>query len=108
MSDRRQAVTTHQLPPLAELGPDLLRVSARQRWTAVALPFLCVAAYFVLASLGWWVPAVLAVAAFSFFSYGSTSHDLVHRSLGLPRVANEALLCAIELLALRSGSVPPE
>src|SRR5262249_52480580 len=60
-------------------------------------------AYFLLAAAGWWAPAVLAVVAFSFFTYGSTSHDLVHRSLGLPRAANEALLCLIELLALRSG-----
>ena len=35
--------------------------------------------------------------ALTFSTYGSTSHDLVHRSLGLPRAANEALLCVIEL-----------
>jgi beta-carotene hydroxylase len=103
MSEQPQAEKPNRLPPLAELGHDLLRVTPRQRWTAVALPFACCGAYFLLAALGWWVPAVLAVVAFSFFTYGSTSHDLVHRSLGLPRLANEVLLCAIELLALRSG-----
>jgi beta-carotene hydroxylase len=60
-------------------------------------------AYFVSAALGWWPPAVFALVALSFVTYGSTSHDLVHRSLGLPPAANEALLCLVELLALRSG-----
>jgi beta-carotene hydroxylase len=41
--------------------------------------------------------------ALSFVTYGSVSHDLVHRNLGLPRRANDALLCVVELLALRSG-----
>jgi beta-carotene hydroxylase len=91
------------VPSLRELGPDLLRITARQRLTALALPFVCCGAYFGFASLGWWPAAVLAVVALSFFTYGSVSHDLVHRNLGLPRAANEVLLCAIELLALRSG-----
>src|SRR5207248_5152209 len=74
-----------------------------QRLVALALPFACCGAYFGFATLGWWPAAILAVMALSFFTYGSTSHDLVHGSLGLPRAANEVLLCAIELLALRSG-----
>jgi beta-carotene hydroxylase len=36
-------------------------------------------------------------------TYGSTSHDLVHRNLGLSRRANEIFLTLIELLSLRSG-----
>src|SRR5262245_44967503 len=102
-SEHPPTATPNCMPSLAELGHDLLHVTPRQRWTALALPFACFAAYFLLAAWGWWVPAVLAVVAFSFFTYGSTSHDLVHRSLGLPRAANDALLCVIELLALRSG-----
>ena len=94
---------TPTLPPLRELGTDLTRLTRRQRFTALALPFACCAAYFPLAALGWWPAAVLALVALSFFTYGSTSHDLVHRALGLPRRANELLLCAIELTALRSG-----
>ena len=39
----------------------------------------------------------------SFVTYGSTSHDLVHRNLGLRKTTNELLLSLIELLALRSG-----
>jgi len=39
----------------------------------------------------------------SFATYGSISHDLVHRNLGLPRRWNEFLLTVIEFLAFRSG-----
>jgi beta-carotene hydroxylase len=101
VSDRPNAGVA--VPSLKELGPDLVRLTARQRLTALALPFVCCGAYFGFAALGWWPAAVLAVVALSFFTYGSTSHDLVHRTLGLPRAANEVLLCVIELLALRSG-----
>jgi beta-carotene hydroxylase len=94
---------TVDLPPLRELGPDLLRVSPWQRLLTLALPFVCCGAYFGLAALGWWPLAVLAVVALSFVTYGSTSHDLVHRNLGLPRAANDVLLCVVELLTLRSG-----
>jgi beta-carotene hydroxylase len=85
------------------LGPDLLRVSPGRRLLSLALPFVCCAAYFGFAALGWWPAAVLAVVALSFVTYGSTSHDLVHRSLGLPGRVNDVLLCLVELLALRSG-----
>jgi beta-carotene hydroxylase len=92
-----------ELPPLRELGPDLLRVRPWWRWLTLALPFLWCGAYFGLAAAGWWPPAVLALVALSFVTYGSTSHDLVHRNLGLSRAANDVLLCLVELLALRSG-----
>jgi beta-carotene hydroxylase len=69
----------------------------------LALPFACCGTYFGFSLLGWWPAAVLALAALNFVTYGSTSHDLVHRSLGLSRRANEWLLCLVELLALRSG-----
>jgi beta-carotene hydroxylase len=90
-------------PPLADLGPDLLRVGRSRLLLSLALPFLWCGAYFVLASRGWWPAAVLALVALSFVTYGSVSHDLVHRTLRLPRWANDLLLCVIELLALRSG-----
>jgi len=94
---------TCTLPSLAELGRDLTCLTARQRWLSVARPLLCVTAFVLFACLGWWVPAILAVAAYTFFSYGSTSHDLVHGNLGLPRSLNQILLSLIELLGLRSG-----
>lgn len=92
-----------ELPPLRELGPDLIRLTRRQRTLTLALPFVCAGAYFPAAALGWWPAAVLALVALSFFTYGSTSHDLVHRSLGLPHRWDEILLCVVELLAVRSG-----
>jgi beta-carotene hydroxylase len=59
---------------------------------------------FVLAVRGLWVPAVGCLMALSFVTYGSVSHDLVHRNLGLPRRANDAVLVLVEMLALRSGT----
>jgi beta-carotene hydroxylase len=53
--------------------------------------------------LGWPVASLFAAAAYTFYSYGSTSHDLVHANLGLPRKLNHILLSIIELLGLRSG-----
>jgi beta-carotene hydroxylase len=47
---------------------------------------------------------VFCLVALSFVTYGSVSHDLVHRNLGLPRRINDLLLVVIELLALRSGT----
>lgn len=91
------------VPPLRELGNDLTRLTRRQKCAALALPIACAAAYWPLAAAGWWPGAVLALVALSFFTYGSTSHDLVHRNMGLPGRANELFLCAIELLAVRSG-----
>jgi hypothetical protein len=40
MSDHSPAAKPNQLPPLAELGADLLDVTPRQRWTGAALTFL--------------------------------------------------------------------
>src|SRR5262249_34589062 len=91
------------LPTLRQLGPDLLCVPPWRRLLSLALPFLWCGAYFAFAASGWWAAAVLALVALSFVTYGSTSHDLVHRSLGLPRAVNDWLLCLVELLALRSG-----
>lgn len=41
--------------------------------------------------------------AHTFFSYGSTSHDLVHGNLGFRPAENAFCLSVIELLGLRSG-----
>jgi beta-carotene hydroxylase len=91
------------LPSLAELGLDLLHISRFQRITSLMIPFLCVAAYVVFASFRLWPFAVVMLMYLSFVTYGSISHDLVHRTLGLSRRWNEFFLSAIELLAFRSG-----
>ena len=90
-------------PPIAELGTDLLRITPLQRWATAATPFACVAAYAAFAHVRWWPAAVACLMYLSFVTYGSISHDLVHRTLGLPRRWNEALLTLTELLAFRSG-----
>ncbi|WZP00066.1 fatty acid desaturase [Isosphaeraceae bacterium EP7] len=91
------------MPPLRELGADLARISPLRRVVSLVGPFLWCGAYFAFAVRGWWPPAVFCLVALSFFTYGSISHDLVHRNLALPSAVNDALLCLIELLALRSG-----
>jgi beta-carotene hydroxylase len=103
---RAAAVTAapqHPLPPLAALGRDLLAVPRWRVAASLAVPFVLFAGYWAFAGCGWWAPAVGCVVALSFVSFGSISHDLVHRSLGLPRRWNDALLTAVELLLLRSG-----
>src|SRR5882672_379227 len=91
------------LPPLSEIGPDLLRVPWPRRLFSLLLPFVCIAGYGVFAFQGWWAPAVLCLIALSFVTYGSSAHDLVHRTLGLHLLLNEGLLTLIEGTAFRSG-----
>jgi beta-carotene hydroxylase len=91
------------LPSLETLGRDLLQVTGFQRFWSILRPVACAAAYFVFAAQGWWVVAVLAVAGLMFITYVSTSHDLLHRTLGFSRPVNEALLAITEMFVLRSG-----
>jgi beta-carotene hydroxylase len=91
-------------PALRELGDDLTRISPFRRSVSVISPFFWCAAYFIFAGLGIWAPAAVCVVALSFVTYGSVSHDLVHRNLGLSTRLNDRLLIAIELLGLRSGT----
>ena len=97
------AMTARELPSLQELGLDLLRVPLWRRVLSLLLPFVLCTAFFVLASCGHWLLALACPVLLSFFTYASISHDLVHRTLGLPRWLNEVLLSAVELIALRSG-----
>src|SRR5690349_21039619 len=98
-----EATAQPPLPSINELGLDLLKVTPARRVLTLVTPFACVAAYFVFAQLRWWPLAVLSLMYLSFVTYGSISHDLVHRTLGLPRQWNEFFLTTIELLAFRSG-----
>jgi beta-carotene hydroxylase len=91
-------------PTLRELGDDLTRLCPFRRWCSVISPFARCVGYWALAAQAFWIPAVFCLVALSFVTYGSVSHDLVHRSLGLPRRINDLFLVVIELLALRSGT----
>lgn len=96
-------MTARALPSLDELGRDLLHVARWRRLLSLSIPFILAAGFFFFAGRGWWLPALACPVLLSFFTYGSISHDLVHRTLGLPAWLNEVLLCAVELIALRSG-----
>lgn len=91
------------MPPLPDLGLDLLRISSFRRAITLLTPFACVALYATFASFRLWPFAVLSLVYLSFVTYGSISHDLVHRTLGLPRRWNDVFLTLVELLAFRSG-----
>ena len=97
------ATRTTRLPGLSDLGIDLLRLSRWQVTRTIASPFVAFAAFWILACSGHWIPAVFSLVVLSFVTYGSTSHDLVHRNLGLKRLPNDILLSVVEVIALRSG-----
>ena len=90
-------------PSLKELGLDLVQVRPWERGIALAGPLAWIALFFGAGSLGWWPLMITAAMAHSFFTYGSVSHDLVHRTLGLTRFWNEILLSVIEASGFRSG-----
>ncbi len=91
------------LPSLAELGKDLLNVSPAEVMLSLFRPFLCFLLFWAFALAHHYIPACLSVAGLMFFTYTSTSHDLVHRTLHLPASLNESLLAALEAICLRSG-----
>ena len=104
----RPSSAASELPSLEILGTDLLYVSGLRRVLSLVTPFLLSAAFFALARVAArhpliWLGALACPVALSFLTYASTSHDLVHRNLHIPMRVNEALLCAVELLAFRSG-----
>lgn len=92
-----------QVPPLDVIGRDLLVVPAWRRMLTLTMPFLLATLFFVLAARRLWLGSLLCAMAMTFITYGSISHDLVHRNLRLPRWLNEVLLCAIELITFRCG-----
>ena len=98
-----QETNTSCPPKLSELGLDLLHLTKWQITRAIALPFVAFVAFWILAGFGHWVLAVLSLMVLSFVTYGSTSHDLVHRNLGLKPLTNDILLAVMEAISLRSG-----
>jgi beta-carotene hydroxylase len=90
------------LPSLAALGRDLLTISRRQRWLALARPFLGVAAFAVAAYAGWWwlTPVIVFLI---FVAVVTVTHDVVHGSLGLSPVQTEWALFALGAVLLESG-----
>ena len=94
----------HRRPTLTELGHDLTRISPLRRGISVCGPFFWSAGFFLFAAHQHWIAAVACLVVLSFVTYGSVSHDLVHRNPGLSKRTNDLFLVLIELLALRSGT----
>ena len=90
-------------PALETLGNDLLQTTVWERVACLALPFLTCAGFFHAGASGLWILMLLCAVLQSYFTYASVSHDLVHRTLRLPPIANEFFLTAIEALCFRSG-----
>lgn len=91
------------LPSLDHLGRDLLVVNVWRRVASLVTPFLLTIAFFVCAANRLWIGSIGCTMLLTFVTYGSISHDLVHRTLRLRPPLNEVLLCAIELIAFRCG-----
>ena len=94
----------HQLPPIKELGLDLLSITGFQKTWTILKPFLFFICYFISAYYNLWILAVLSVLFILFTTYVSTTHDLIHKNLGLSHKVNSFFLIFIEMLVLRSGT----
>jgi len=92
-----------EVPPLDVIGRDLLIVRTWRRVVTLSAPFALAALFFLFAARGLWIGSLVCAMLITFLTYGSISHDLVHRNLRLPRALNEILLCAIELITFRCG-----
>lgn len=91
------------LPKLNELSSTLLNVKFYRIVRSLLTPFVCCGVYFYCAVQDLWFFSVCILIYLSFITYASVSHDLVHRTLKLPKFWNHFFLTLIELLALRSG-----
>jgi beta-carotene hydroxylase len=96
------ALSKQVLPRLDELGADLLLTTRRQRWLALARPFIGLAGYCIAVAFGqWWLtpPIVFLI----FVSVVTVTHDVVHKSLGLSRRQTEWALFLMGVFLLESG-----
>jgi beta-carotene hydroxylase len=91
-----------RLPTLRELGDDLLVTTQRQRWIALARPFIGVALYALAWALGlWWLSPLIVFLIF--VAVVTVTHDVVHGSLGLNRRQTDWALFLTGLVLLESG-----
>ncbi len=92
------------LPRLRELGTDLIRLNNYQIFWTIFKPFLFSFLTFLFFMSEFYSLSIIALVALQFNTYVSSSHDLVHNALRLPKRWNEVLLFLLELLSLRSGN----
>lgn len=90
------------MPSLSELGVDLLRTTWWQRWQPIPMPYLYAGSFMMSWHGGiYWLSFVFLVLVFSACS--TSTHDVVHRSLGLSPRATEWLLFFLGLPLFESG-----
>ncbi len=91
-----------RLPSLRELGDDLLITTPRQRWIALARPFVGIAFYALAVALGlYWLSPIIVFLVF--VAVVTVTHDVVHGSLGLNRRQTDWALFLTGLVLLESG-----
>jgi beta-carotene hydroxylase len=84
------------------LGDDLLVTTPRQRWIALARPFVGVALYALAWALGlWWLSPLIVFLIF--VAVVTVTHDVVHGTLGLNRRQTDWALFLTGLVLLESG-----
>jgi fatty acid desaturase len=89
-------------PLLADIAPDLTVTTVRQRWVALARPYLGIAVFALVAWPGWWWLTPLVMFGI-FVAVVTVTHDVVHRSIGLSRRQSEWALFLLGLVLLESG-----
>ena len=89
-------------PRLDELGLDLLKTSAIQRYVAISRPLIGICAYAIAAffKLWWLLPLIVFLI---FIAVVTVTHDLVHGALGLNRRRTEWGLFVMGAILLESG-----
>lgn len=70
-------------PSLDLLGRELLAVPMWRRVVSLTAPFLVAIGFFLGAATGIWIGSMFCAMLLTFLTYGSISHDLVHRTLHL-------------------------
>lgn len=93
---------TQDMPSIGELGVDLLKTTPWQRWQPVPMPFFYAAGFMVAWHWGaMWLSFIFLVFVFS--ASTTSTHDVLHRSLGLSPRSTEWLLFLLGLPLFESG-----
>ena len=91
-----------KLPTIQSLGNDLLYTSFNQKCWTLARPFVGLALFGLLYYLNLWYLLPLIVF-YIFFAVVTSTHDVVHASLGLTKKQTEIWLFILGAILLESG-----
>ncbi len=95
--DRREG-----LPSIQTLGLDLLITNRFQRWQPIAMPAIWAACFMLAWHWGFFVLS-FASLVLAFSASSTSTHDVLHGSLGLKRIQTEWLLFMLGAPILESG-----